>query len=87
MILYPTTINKSELDKSVLIYHSVALPQHSHKWIYLWIHFACETNKGPSIFNQSEEAMSRVTASVMIFFRDMTTDFRGNGFSKKKPHL
>ena len=35
-------------------------------------------------FNQSEEAMSRVSASAMFFFRDMTTDFRGNGYSKNR---
>ena len=38
-------------------------------------HFARETN-------QSEEAMSRVSAFAIFFFlRDLTTDFRGNGCS------
>ena len=35
-------------------------------------------------FNQSEEAMLRVTASAIFFFRAMTIDFRGNGYSKNR---
>ena len=34
-------------------------------------------------FKQSEEAISRVAASAM-FVGDMTTDFRGNGYSKNR---
>ena len=42
----------------------------------------CVRNKQRGVnFNQSEEAMSGVTASV-ILFRDMTTDFRENRYSK-----
>ena len=44
-----------------------------------------ETNKGPPILtNQAGEAMSRVTDSAMFFSRDMTIDFRGNGYSKNR---
>ena len=41
----------------------------------------CARNKQRAAnFNQSEEAMTRVTASA----RDIITDFRGNGYSKKR---
>ena len=51
--------------------------------IDLFLDTLCARNKGePILTNQKKPCMSRVTASAMFFFRDMTTDFRGNGYSK-----
>ena len=52
----------------------------------LFLDILCARNKQRvANFNHTEEAMSRVPASAMFFFfGDMTTDFRGNGYSKNR---
>ena len=71
---------RSELDKNVDLSLFGFAPAQSQ--IDLFLDTLCARNKQWTInFNQSEEAMSRVTA-LPCFFRDMATDSRGNGYSK-----
>ena len=67
---------KSELDKSGLAPSTV-----TNGFI---LDTLCVRNRQRTAnFNQSEGAMSLATASA-IFFRNMKTDFRGNGYSKNR---
>ena len=67
---------KSELDKSVDLSLCGLAPAQSQ--MDLFLDTLCARNKqGAANFNQSEKAMSRVTASAMFFFR-------GNGYSKNR---
>ena len=60
------TDGKSELDKNVDLSLCGLAPTQSQ--MHLFLDTLCARNKQRSAyFNQSEEAMSRVTASVMFF--------------------
>ena len=59
--------NKSELDKSVDLSLCGLAPEKSQENLFL-IHFARETNKGPTILtNQNKPCHACRTASAMIF--------------------
>ena len=72
---------KSKLDKSVSLPIFGLAPRQSQMDLSLdTLHGGKQTKAGH--FSQSGEAMSRVTASAMFFSGDMTTSFRGNGYSE-----
>ena len=82
-MLVVTDVVKSELDKIVDLSLCGLAPAQSQMDLSLDILRARNKQRAAN-FNQSEEGMSRVIASAIFFFRDMTTDFRENGYSKNR---
>ena len=76
------SIIKNEIDKSVDLSLCGLAPAQSQMDSFLYKLFVRNKQRAVN-FNQSEEAMLRVRVSA-IFFRDMTTDFRRNRYSKNR---
>ena len=76
------SMGKSELDESVDLSLCGLAPAQSQ--MDLFLDTLCARNKEPPILtNQKKPCHARLLLSC-FFFRDMTTDFRGNGYSKNR---